>query len=300
MSLLLPGYNARLTKSHLFFNLLSADGNCASRAKRRSSVSPTTTAAPVDLRPFALERYFAQYEFTTRFLLGSSDPETMSLSDLLSLEAGSERRLRELRLGYGDSRGSEELRHAIAALYAHADPNRILVHSGAQEPIFTFMNAVLGSGDHIIVQAPSYQSHYSIAEALGARVTRWDCDLAREGAPDVEQLDYLIVPATRAIVVTTPNNPTGGMGYGCSPTRSTAGWNARPNGFRRRPICTSEAFRLARWQRLTGSRACASGGSPAKTNRSSNASPPLKTTLPSATARPASSLPRWRCVIVNC
>jgi DNA-binding transcriptional MocR family regulator len=209
MSLLLPGYNARLTKSHLFFNLLSADGNCASRAKRRSSVSPTTTAAPVDLRPFALERYFAQYEFTTRFLLGSSDPETMSLSDLLSLEAGSERRLRELRLGYGDSRGSEELRHAIAALYAHADPNRILVHSGAQEPIFTFMNAVLGSGDHIIVQAPSYQSHYSIAEALGARVTRWDCDLAREGAPDVEQLDYLIVPATRAIVVTTPNNPTG-------------------------------------------------------------------------------------------
>lgn len=209
MSPLLPGYNARLTKSHLFFNLLSAGGSCALRAKRRSSVSPTTTAAPVNLRPFALERYFAHYEFTTRFLLGSSDPETMSVSDLLSLEAGSERRLRELRLGYGDSRGSEELRHAIAALYAHADPNRILVHSGAQEPIFTFMNAVLGSGDHIIVQAPSYQSHYSIAEALGARVTRWDCDLTREGAPDVEQLEHLIAPATRAIVVTTPNNPTG-------------------------------------------------------------------------------------------
>jgi aspartate/methionine/tyrosine aminotransferase len=163
----------------------------------------------VNLQPFALERYFARYEFTTRYLLGSSDPETMSLADLLLLEAGSEQRFRELRLGYGDSRGSEELRHAVASLYMDSDPNRILVHSGAQEPIFTFMNAVLEAGDHLIVQFPSYQSHYSIAQAVGAHVTRWNSDLTREGAPEVEQLEHLIAPTTRAIVVTTPNNPTG-------------------------------------------------------------------------------------------
>ncbi|MGB7047312.1 MAG: hypothetical protein WBD57_03215, partial [Candidatus Cybelea sp.] len=65
------------------------------------------------LRPFALERFFARYEFTTRYLLCSSDPESMPVSELLALEPDAERRLAELRLGYIDSRGTLELRNAI-------------------------------------------------------------------------------------------------------------------------------------------------------------------------------------------
>jgi aspartate/methionine/tyrosine aminotransferase len=163
----------------------------------------------VSLQPFALERFFALYEFTTRHLLCASDAETLSLRELLELEPGSDERLANLRLGYTDSRGGEELRHAIGSLYANRDPDRILVHSGAQEAIFAFMNAALRAGDHVIVQFPCYQSHYSLAEALGAQVSRWRGDLARGGAPDVEELERLVRPATRAIVVTTPNNPTG-------------------------------------------------------------------------------------------
>ncbi len=163
----------------------------------------------MNLRPFALERFFARHEFTARYLLCASDPETLSLRELLELEPGSEQRLADLGLGYTDSRGGEDLRLAIASLDESADPNRILVHSGAEEAIFTFMNAALRPGDHLVVQFPCYQSHYSIAQALGAEVTRWHCDLAREGAPDVGELERLIRPATRAIVLTTPNNPTG-------------------------------------------------------------------------------------------
>jgi aspartate/methionine/tyrosine aminotransferase len=163
----------------------------------------------MSLRPFALERFFARHEFTARYLLCASDPETLSLRELLELEPGSAERLADLRLGYTDSRGGDELRHAIGSLYEGTDPDRILVHSGAEEAIFTFMNAALRAGDHVVVQFPCYQSHYSIAQALGAEVTRWHCDLAREGAPDVDELERLIRPATRAIVLTTPNNPTG-------------------------------------------------------------------------------------------
>ncbi|MBV8345353.1 MAG: aminotransferase class I/II-fold pyridoxal phosphate-dependent enzyme [Candidatus Eremiobacteraeota bacterium] len=161
------------------------------------------------LRPFALERFFARHEFSARYLMCSSDPETMSLRELLELEPGSRERLENLRLGYTDSRGGDELRHAIGSLYATADADRILVHSGAQEAIFAFMNAAVRAGDHVIVQFPCYQSHYSIAEALGADVTRWHGDLADEGAPDVEELERLVRPATRGIVLTSPNNPTG-------------------------------------------------------------------------------------------
>ncbi|HEY2474890.1 MAG TPA: aminotransferase class I/II-fold pyridoxal phosphate-dependent enzyme [Candidatus Cybelea sp.] len=161
------------------------------------------------LQPFALERFFARYEFTTRYLLCSSDPESMSLSELLALEPGAERRFAELRLGYIDSRGTPELRRAVATLYERVAGDQVLAHGGAEEPIFTFMHAVVEPGDELIVQFPAYQSHYSIAESLGARVIRWDCDLDRGGAPDIGELERLIRPQTRAIVITTPNNPTG-------------------------------------------------------------------------------------------
>lgn len=163
----------------------------------------------MNLRPFALERFFAAYEFTTRHLLCSSDAETMPAGDLLALEPGAAERLRELRLGYVESLGTPGLRRAIAALYEHGDPESVLVHAGAQEPIFAFMNVALEPGDHVVVQFPCYQSHYSIAEGVGAEVSRWHSDLAGEGAPDPAELERLIRPSTRAVVLTTPNNPTG-------------------------------------------------------------------------------------------
>jgi aspartate/methionine/tyrosine aminotransferase len=162
-----------------------------------------------NLRPFALERFFTRHEFTTRYLLCASDPESMPVRDLLALEPGAEEEFARLNLGYVDSRGGPELRRAVAALYQNAKHDDILVHSGAEEPIFTFMNAVLEPHDNIIVQFPAYQSHYSIAESRGATVTRWNADLDRAGAPATEELAQLIRPETRAIVITTPNNPTG-------------------------------------------------------------------------------------------
>lgn len=161
------------------------------------------------IEPFALERYFARYEFNTRYVLCPSDPETMSLHELLALEAGAQERFAQLRLGYIESRGGAELRRAIASLYAHRDEDRVLAHAGSEEPVFAFMHAVLQPGDHIIVQFPAYQSHYSVAESLGVSVTRWDCDLDGGGAPDVAALEGLLRSQTRAIVVTTPGNPTG-------------------------------------------------------------------------------------------
>ena len=49
---------------------------------------PTMGTQEMNLRPFRLERYFARHEFTARYLLCSSDCETVSISDLLDLEPG--------------------------------------------------------------------------------------------------------------------------------------------------------------------------------------------------------------------
>lgn len=158
---------------------------------------------------FGLERYFARHEFSARYLLGSSDPEAMPVRALLALEPAAEEQLRDLWLGYTESLGSPALRAAIAAEYASVTADDVLVHAGAQEPIFSFLNVALERGDGIIVQVPSYQSHYAIARAIGAEVAFWRADLEVGGAPDPDDLPHLIRANTKVLLLTNPANPTG-------------------------------------------------------------------------------------------
>jgi len=104
--------------------------------------------------PFRLERFFARHEFSAPHLLCASDCQSMELGELLALEPGARAQLDALWLGYTDSAGSPQLRQAIAALYARIAADQVLVHAGAEEAIFSFMNVVLGPGDHLVVHAP--------------------------------------------------------------------------------------------------------------------------------------------------
>ncbi len=140
------------------------------------------------LDQFRLERYFSKYEFSAPYLLCSSDCESMELRDLLALEPGAYERLSSLWLGYTESLGDPELRHAITTLYEHITTDQVLVHSGAEEAIFNFMNVALEPGDHVIVHAPYYQSLGEVARGVGAEVTEWQGDPERTWELDLEVL----------------------------------------------------------------------------------------------------------------
>jgi len=161
------------------------------------------------IKPFKLERYFADYEFKSPYLLCSSDCETFSVAELFSLEAGAESGFKEFRLGYTESQGSPELREAVSGLYTDTLPEDIIVCAGAEEAVFIFMNTVLEPGDHIIVLSPAYQALFQVAEAIGCRVTEWHMDPAQNWAADPDFPARHITPQTKAIVVNFPNNPTG-------------------------------------------------------------------------------------------
>ncbi|EKD83900.1 MAG: hypothetical protein ACD_39C00382G0003 [uncultured bacterium] len=163
----------------------------------------------MEIRPFELERYFARHEFSAKYLLGSSDPEAMRIEDLLAFEPGSEEALKKIWLGYTESLGDPSLRRDIAGLYESVEPENILVFTGAEEPIFAFMHAVLGPGDHLVVHFPGYQSHYSVAESRGIEVSHWHGDPAHNWAPDLAELPKLLRHNTKAILICTPHNPTG-------------------------------------------------------------------------------------------
>jgi hypothetical protein len=88
------------------------------------------------MRPtdFALERFFARWEFKAELLLCASDVEGWAMRDLLTLaDEGDRRRWDELSLGYTESPGDPALRTAISELYEHVSPDEVLVVSGAED-----------------------------------------------------------------------------------------------------------------------------------------------------------------------
>lgn len=90
----------------------------------------------MELSPFRIERFYAQYEHSTRFMLSSSDCQSRTIAELLELEPDAHERLLECWCGYTESPGSPELRRAIALLYERTGTEEVVVTSCAEEGIF--------------------------------------------------------------------------------------------------------------------------------------------------------------------
>jgi len=164
----------------------------------------------VRIADFALERYFARWEFAVEHLLCASDVQGYPMADLLALADEESRDLWDgLTLGYTESSGHPLLRREIARLYERVGPDDILVFAGAEEAIFCLANAELGPGDHAIVTWPGYQSLYEVARSTGADVTLHELREDANWAIDLYRLRAQLTPATRLIVVNAPHNPTG-------------------------------------------------------------------------------------------
>lgn len=179
--------------------------------------------------PFALERFFAQHEFSARYLLSASDCQGPSMAELV---AGTDPDLRHrwetLTLGYTESQGLPELREAIAAMYTSAGLEQVLT-AAPEELIFLTMHALLCPGDHVVCTFPGYQSLYELARSIGCEVDLWRPEETGDGRPgdaaasngsapltarwhfDPAALESLLRPTTKLVVVNFPHNPTGAL-----------------------------------------------------------------------------------------
>ena len=166
--------------------------------------------APMRIADFALERYFARWEFAADHLLCASDVEAYPMAEMLALADDETRALWDrLHLGYTESTGHPLLRREIAGLYETLEADDVLTFAGAEEAVFCLMNVLVGPGDHVIVTWPGYQSLHEVARAAGADVTLHELREADGWALDVERLRREVTPTTRLIVVNAPHNPTG-------------------------------------------------------------------------------------------
>ena len=163
------------------------------------------------MKPFALERYFAKYEFDTPYLFSSSDCQSLDLPTILSLATAEHRKLWDtLSLGYTESNGLTALRESIASLYKNITADDTLIIA-PEEGIYITMQSQLSTGDEVIVTWPGYQSLYEIAQSKGCSINKWEVEHTDERGWyfDVNQLPTLITPKTRMLVINTPHNPTG-------------------------------------------------------------------------------------------
>ncbi|HEY8485324.1 MAG TPA: aminotransferase class I/II-fold pyridoxal phosphate-dependent enzyme [Longimicrobiales bacterium] len=114
---------------------------------------------------------------------------------------------------YAVTWGSPRLRRAIAAKYAHFygmevdEAREVTVTCGATEAMAAALLAVVNPGDEVIVFEPFYENYGPDAILCGA--TPVFVPLSPGQPLDLDRLATAFSPRTRAIVINTPNNPTG-------------------------------------------------------------------------------------------
>ena len=131
-------------------------------------------------------------------------PENIRTAAAAALAAG--------KTHYAPNQGIPALRQAIAAYETargHAvTADRVLVTVGATQALYTALTGLLEPGDEVIIPVPGFVLYESIVLAAGAvpkflDISKTDFQIRREA------LSELITPRTKAIVLNSPNNPTG-------------------------------------------------------------------------------------------
>ena len=161
------------------------------------------------INEFKLERYFAKYEFTAKYLLSSSDCDGYELKYLLAQATKNELELWEgMAFGYTESEGDSQLREAILQYYKIKSIENIVVATPG-ELNFISMNVLLSPSDHVVTISPCYQSLSEVVNAIGCELSFWKPS-SEIWEFDTTDLEKLIQTNTKLIILNFPHNPTGG------------------------------------------------------------------------------------------
>ncbi|WP_109776261.1 aminotransferase class I/II-fold pyridoxal phosphate-dependent enzyme [Quadrisphaera granulorum] len=117
-------------------------------------------------------------------------------------------------LPYTAALGLPALREAIARRYRERhgvdlDPRRVVVTSGASAALLLVMALVVDPGDDVLMADPSYPCNRQLVRALGGRAVEVQTSPATRYQLSAAAAAAAWTPATRAVLVATPSNPTG-------------------------------------------------------------------------------------------
>lgn len=160
------------------------------------------------IETFAMERMQSTWENRVAANLSESGVHPMTTRELLEDTDASP--LLDEPLAYTQSNGTIPLRERIAALYAGSTVDHIQVTNGGSEANFVSLWHIVEPGDEIVMMTPNYMQGWGLVRGFGGQVKAWNLRLTkRRYHADVDELDALVTPKTRAILICAPNNPTG-------------------------------------------------------------------------------------------
>ena len=118
------------------------------------------------------------------------------------------------RTRYAPNAGLPELREALADKVTRrngyeARPDQVVVTQGGIEALYLVLLALLEPGDEVLLPDPAWPNFRMIAHLLGARVLSYPLVAKGDFLPRIEDLERLVTPRTRAILVNSPSNPLG-------------------------------------------------------------------------------------------
>lgn len=160
------------------------------------------------INDFMLERYFGVHEFTSKYMLSSSDCDGYEMKYVLEQATKQELDLWEgIKLGYSESEGNPMLRESILQHYTiNAIENVVVATPG--ELNFISMNVLLEASDHVITVSPCYQSLYEVVKSLNCDLSYWRPNPI-DWEFNTDDLEKLIQKNTKLIILNFPHNPTG-------------------------------------------------------------------------------------------
>lgn len=117
---------------------------------------------------------------------------------------------------YTSNFGTAELREEIAKKLERENhilykPTEILVTVGLSEAVFAVLAAILDEGDEILVPDPVWLNYINVPRFLGAVPVSYSLHEETGFQMNLQEIKEKITPKTKAIVLVTPNNPTGGI-----------------------------------------------------------------------------------------
>lgn len=117
---------------------------------------------------------------------------------------------------YGPILGDSDLREAYAAhlsrLYGSAvKPGEVAITAGCNMAFVVALMLLAKAGESVLLPSPWYFNHAMTAQMLGIEPRPLPCEPAAGFVPDPDEAERLIDARTRAIVLVTPNNPTGAV-----------------------------------------------------------------------------------------
>ncbi|MDR7100446.1 alanine-synthesizing transaminase [Lysobacter niabensis] len=115
---------------------------------------------------------------------------------------------------YTHQQGLPAAREAIAAFHRqrgtpNASPERVFVGNGVSELIDLSLRALLNPGDEVLLPSPDYPLWSAATILNDGRPVYYQCKPENGFLPSAEEIESLVSPRTRAIVLINPNNPTG-------------------------------------------------------------------------------------------